>query len=203
MASKTEICNLALKHIGHGKPIANVDTEQSAEAAACRAFYDISLDEMERDFPWHFTTKIVALALIETEPNDEWSYSYRAPTDALFYRRILSGTRNDSRDSRVPYRVVHDASGVLIYTDEQDAELEYTLQVTNANMFPRDFQNALALKIALYILPQILKGRDLFRMTQVVEFKHNRVLAKAQKNAANEEQPEEPPDSEFILARDA
>src|SRR5688572_11149621 len=111
MASETEIANLALSHLGVGKEIANLETERSQEAVACRRFYDTARDATLRDFSWPFATKIAVLGLIEADPNDEWDYSYRYPSDCLQLRRILSGVRNDTRDSRVPFKLAHDDSG--------------------------------------------------------------------------------------------
>src|SRR5665648_440114 len=98
MSSATEICNMALGHLASGKEIANLETERSAEAIACRRFFDSARDAVLRDFSWPFATKIKALSLIEEDPNSEWAYSYRYPTDCLNFRRILSGTRTDTRD---------------------------------------------------------------------------------------------------------
>lgn len=199
MSTDVQICNMALGHLGIGKQIASL-TEKSAEAAACNRFYEQSRDEVLRDFPWPFATKILALGLIEEDPNDEWDFSYRYPSDCMNFRRILSGTRNDSRQTRVSYRLANDVSGRLIYTDEEDAVGEYTEHVTDTALFPPDFVSTVSMILAAYIAPGLTAG-DPFKMGEraikLYEYQRN----KAQGNATNEEQNEEQPDSEFIRER--
>ena len=201
MASDTEICNLALSHLGIGKEIASLETEKSQEAASCRRFYTTALDATLRDYPWAFATKIATLALVEEEPNDEWLYSYRYPTDCLFIKRILSGLKEDTRQSRVVYRVLSDSAGKLIYTNYENADMEYTYRVTDSNIYPSDFTLALSFRLAYYIAPQITAG-DPFKLRSEVMQAYMLELGKARSNNNNEEQDAEDQESEFIRARD-
>lgn len=201
MASSTEICNLALSHLGVGKEIAALETERSQEASACRRFFDLARDEALRDFAWPFATKIIALGLVEEEPNDEWNYAYRYPTDCLNLRRILSGTRNDTRQTRVPHRIARDDSGRLIYTDTENAEAEYTILVDDPEQYPPDFTMALSLLIASYIAPRVTGG-DPFKMGDRALRLYALSIEKARANSINEEQTEEHPESEFIRGRE-
>ena len=73
MASKTEIANLALSHLGVGKEIGNLDTEKTEEAVAMRRFYESARDATLRDFPWPFATRMVALALVASPPTQWWT----------------------------------------------------------------------------------------------------------------------------------
>ena len=79
MSSAVEICNLALSHLG-SSGIDALD-ERSEAAAACTTFYAICRDMVLRDAPWPFATKMQALALVEEDPNTEWGFSYRYPSD--------------------------------------------------------------------------------------------------------------------------
>src|SRR3990167_2163908 len=135
MPSEVEICNMALGHLGVGKEIANLETEKSTEASLCRRFYANTRDEALRDFPWPFATKLAALGLIEEDPNDEWGFSYRYPSDCLRLRRLLSGLRNDTRQSRAPYKIGKDDQGRLLFADLEDAEAEYTARITDPALF--------------------------------------------------------------------
>ena len=200
-ASEIAICNLALSHLGVGKEIANLETETSQEAAACRRFFATARDNTLRDYPWPFATKIASLALIETEPNDEWGYSYRYPTDCVRLRRILSGNRNDNRQTRVPYKIAQDTSGELLYTDMENAEVEYTVRETDPSRYPSDFAMAFSLRLALYIAPRLTKG-DPFKLGDRALSLHEFEIKKAMASAHIEEQSEEEPDSEFIRGRE-
>ena len=201
MSSNTEIANLALGHIGVSKLIANLDTEQSQEASASRRFYDIALKEVLRDFKWPFATRIEALALIEASPNTEWDYSYRYPSNCIALRRILSGTRNDSRQTRVPYKIAFDASGRIIFSDESTASIEYTYYITDPSYYPSDFIMAFSHKLAALLAPQ-LTGGDPFKLGEKNEELYMYHLQKASKNAFNEQQDDEEVDSEFIRVRE-
>lgn len=201
MASKTQICNLAISHIGVGKEIANVDTDKGDEASACRRYYETCRDVALRDFPWPFATVVESLALIEEDPNDEWAYSYRYPTDCILFRRILSGIRNDSRQTRVPFRIINDSSGRLIYCDAEDAVAEYTKKETNPDLYTPDFYLALSFLIAAHIAPRLTAG-DPFKLGDRAARMYEIQISRAKAMAKNEEQVEEDPESEFIRGRE-
>jgi hypothetical protein len=157
-----------------------------------------------RETNWPFATRFVALALIEEDPeevNGEWDFSYRYPTDALKVRRIQSGIRNDTRQSRVPYRLGNDDSGQLIYTDMEDAVAEYTKKITEEARFPPDFVMAMSLRLAGYIAPALTAG-DPYDLSKKCFQKYLMEYSIAEANSSNEEQAEENPQSEFISGRD-
>lgn len=199
MATKTEICNFALSHIGVGKDISNVDTESSEEARACRRFYDLARDATLRDFPWPFATKIVSLSLLQTftgSNNEEYTYSYRYPSDCVDVRRIKSTIRNDSRQSRETHRILKDSSARIIYTDKEDAQLEYTERVKDPSFYPPDFQLALSYRLAVYIAPRLAKG-DPFKLKTDAMNMYEAEISRAKAASANEDQRDEIPLSEF------
>jgi hypothetical protein len=206
MASKVEIWNLALSHVGVSKEIAEVD-ENSKEAAACRRFYDICLDKVLGDFNWPFATKSVALGLITDSSDDEhetdlYTYVYQYPSDCVKARKILSGTRNESRQDRVHFKfVMSDSGSRRIYTDEESAVLEYTARHVDSTYYPADFTMALSYLLASYIGAR-LTGGDPFQMRKAVLDLYMLEISNAQANAGAEEQPEEPVESEFIRVRE-
>lgn len=203
MASKTEICNIAISHLGIGKEIANISTEQSDEANACRRFYDTARDAALRDFPWPFATKIVSLSLIETFSGGtyEWTYSYRYPSDCLDAKRIKSGQRNDTRQSRVPFKILKDSAARIIYTDEENAELEYTQRVEDPSFYPPDFIMAFSFRLAAYIAPRLTKG-DPFQLRRQAMEMYDLEISRAKAGSTNEEQPDQLPNSELERARE-
>jgi hypothetical protein len=193
MASNTEIANLAISHLGHGKEIADLDTENSAAANACRRYYEKARDMTLRDFAWPFATKFAELALVEEDPTDEWAFSYQVPSDCLMVRKILSGVRTDYRESRVPYRIV----GTKIYTDTEDAQVEYTERVTDEALYPFDFMMAFSWRLSFYVAARITAG-DPFKLRESSMQMYRIEISTAQANSFNEEQPDITPDSEFI-----
>ena len=198
--SNTVVANLALTHLGIAKEIANLDTENSEEANACRRIYEEARKKALRDANWPFATKIVTLVKLEDNPNDEWNYSYRYPSDCLNFRKILSGTRNDHRQSRIPYRVANDGSGLVIYTDLDSAQAEYTMNLTSVELYPSDFVLALSYLIAKYVAPRITGG-DPFNLGKNADAEYIAEISNARSNSYNEEQLDQEPESEFTRGR--
>jgi len=192
---------MALSHLAVSKEIANLDADASQEAQTARRFYDVARDKVLRDFDWPFTTKIDVLALVELEPNTEWAYSYRYPTDCLKVRRILSAVRNDDTTTRVPYKLAQDASGLLLFTDMQDAQLEYTVKSDDPQFYPADFTLAFSLFLASLMAPR-LTGGDQFKLGERAQLRYKEMKVEAETAAAIEERPDEDTqDAEIIRAR--
>lgn len=189
MSSKVEIVNIAISHLGTGKSISNIETEKSEEANTARLFYDTAINKVLEDFAWPFATRIAALGLVETEPNSEWYYSYRYPTDCLTVRRVVSGERTDNQDSAAPYRIVSDDAGRLIWTDEQDAQIEYTAKITSPHMFTASFVLAASYLLASLMAPRLTKG-DQFGIQKTNLQMYEYALGQARSNAMNEGRPD-------------
>lgn len=192
---------MALGHLGVGQTVTDALTEKSAEASACRTFYDTAKDVTLRDYQWPFATRFKALDLIEADPTTEWGFAYRFPNDCLELRRIFSGVRNDTVQSRVKYILGQDNAGLIIYTDQYQAEAEYTAKSDNPVLYPPDVAMALSLRLAAYMAPMVTRG-DPFKLGARAEQLYKMEIMQAIATAKNEENRDELPDSEFIKARD-
>ena len=201
MASITEICNLAISHLGIGKEIGNLETERSDEASACRRFYTICRDNTLRDFEWPFATKFADLALIEEDPTDEWAFSYGFPSDCIRLRRILSGTFPDTAQTLVSYRRVSSGGSQVIYNNQEDAAAEYTERIEDPSLYTPDFVLALSFLLASMIAPRITAG-DPYKMGERAARMYLESINSAKANAVNEEQVEQAPEAELIQARE-
>jgi len=198
--SDTEIANFAIAHLGISKPIGNLTTESSAEANACRQFYESARDESLRSFNWPFARRYVDLALIESDPTDEWAYSYRYPSDCMMIRKIFNGIRNPTQKQVEKYWLGSDSTGRLIYVDYQNASLEYTVRITDVLQFHQDFVMALSYLIAFYVAPLITRG-DPYKLSERM-FQFYRVsMSRAMANEYKEQQKDEFPDPSLIEAR--
>lgn len=200
MASKTEICNLALTHIGVGKEISNLETERSPEATACRRIYETCLRTTLRAAHWPFATKFADLALIEEDATTDFTYSYGYPSDCVDFRRIVSGVPNETAQDRVVYRIAYGESAQIILTNQENAEGEYTVFVEDPARYPADFTMALSLLIAFYIAPKLTAG-DPFKLGQRAMQLYSFEISRAVSNAHNEEQSQQSPDAEVIRER--
>lgn len=204
MSSELDICNMALSHLGVSTEIQNLATERSKEAQACRRFFENARDEVLRDFDWSFARRREVLALVETDPNTDWHYSYRKPAGAVAVRSLPNdaGIRVDTTASRVVFVEGSDATGELIFTDQTDAEVSYTHRETDPEKFPPDFVSALALLLAARIGPRVAGG-DQFKLADRAFGLYQLAIRKAWANALNEnERREEAPDAEMIRVRD-
>lgn len=200
MASVTQVCNLAISHLGVGKPIADIATDQSQEATACRVFIDETRDAVLAELHWPFATKIAALNLIETDPNEEWPFSYRYPSDCIEIRRILSGKRNDTQGTREPYKIAKDSAGKIIYADKENSEVEYTERVEDPTFWTEGAILAWSFRLARYLAPRLTAG-DPFNLQQRMQDSYKAEIAEARRKVINEDRPDRTEDSELIRVR--
>jgi hypothetical protein len=147
MSTVINICNMALARIGVSSYISSL-TEASNEARNCSLFYEPMRDFVLRDHNWNFATKRVLLADAGT-PASNWAYKYTYPSDCLKVRKIVSpGIRNPRNDQRVAFEVANDNGQRVIYTNQAQAELIYTVRVTDPTLFDPMFTSALAYILA-------------------------------------------------------
>ena len=198
--SETGVAILALGHLGISLEINLLSTERSAEASACRRYFNIARNIILRDFPYSFSRKFATLSLVESDPNSEWSYSYRYPSDCIYFKKILSGVRNDVHSTRVPYIIASDSTGKLIYTDSSPAECEYTRLITDIKLYPDDVLVAFSLLLASLIAPRVTSGDGVKLGDRSYQLYMN-MKTQSNNDSRNEEQEEEEPESEFIRAR--
>jgi len=237
VSSQVSIANLALANLNSTKFITSFD-DTTSEARLCAQFYDQVKDEVLRDFAWPFATVTVSLVLVEMQPTLEWGYSYRLPSDCLAARRLLSGTlavgpfpssftmegpnfqtprgRILTAQNRVPYRIMADTEGGLLYTDLAPVaavpasssqlatpalpQLEYTAEQDTPALYPPDFAQAVSLLLATYIAPALTAG-DKYKTSQRVLQLYQWAINRAWANAGNEEQPDQLPESEATRSR--
>lgn len=191
----TDICNLALAELGISEEITAL-TDDGNEARQCNRVYDKAVEFVLTECEWPFTTKIASLGLIQENPNDNWGYEYRYPSDCVLARRIASG---DPRpQSEPPFQLADDASGLVIWTNEPSACLEYNERVTTTTRWPLLFSEALSLKVAeMVAMPltgDINIKRDLFQL-------YTQKLSAAKARALNEGHLPPEPDTPSIAAR--
>lgn len=196
MASKIGIWNMALGRIGVSQTVAD-ESEPSAQALQCRTYYDQAVKFCLESFPWPFATRYRVLGLVEETPVFDWGFAYRYPTDCAFVRRIVTILgRNDPNPP--PFRVGSDEDGALIYTNEADAQIEYTALLTDEGRFPAKFIEALSWKLASDVAPALSRiasaRKDCLQMAMAM-------MNSADTTASNEQQQEPEPDSEFISGR--
>jgi hypothetical protein len=195
--SEEEICNMALGHIGHTQFIDDLETEQTAEVEVCNTYYKQARDFVLEAFPWPEATKYTVLGLVENDPNCDWKYSYRYPDDCIFARRIVTAMgRNDPNPP--PFLSAADDTGRVIYTNQENAEIEYTKKLEDVTQFRPTLTMALSWYLGALICPGL--ARDKSQADRAMQM-YVLVISQAHARALNEQQQTPEPDSEFIRAR--
>lgn len=156
MASKVDIWNLALVNLSQQPSIAGPN-EDSAEANLCRNVYDQARQETLASHDWGFASRRVTLAVIDDDrERDDWTYQYAYPSDCLQARAIVNSSRFDYP---IPFTVrVLPSTGLagsvdkkVIWTDQQDAVLQYTYNQDDPTFFSPSFVTCLSWNISKWI----------------------------------------------------
>lgn len=195
MASEVSICNVALSRCGINSSIAALN-EDGQEAEICNLHYAEVRDQVLRDAAWPFATRYASLALVEEDPNEDWAFAYRAPTDMLRAIRIIGDVRSER--PRVPFKLGSDEAGLLIYTDWADAQLEYTIRITDTSLFSPDFASAVSWRLAMEIATPLTDNPS---WSDRAARYYGAAIAMAGSNAANEQAPDPPREAESVEAR--
>lgn len=160
VAANLEVVNQALIRIG-AQTVSNLAIEQSREAVMVNLIFEGELQKTLRDHAWAFATRYATPALVggtaTTAVNDDWQYSYRAPSDCVKVRRLtnLQPRRAYNPDPQL-FRMGSDATGSLIFANDVDIRIEYTARLDGiVNYGDHWFREALAWRLAAVLAPSL------------------------------------------------
>jgi hypothetical protein len=199
MAAVIDIYNIALQRAGHTEKVAAIGEGSTAEIL-CTSFYDQKRQEALELVLWQFAKRRVTLAVKAGTPPGGWPFQYALPADCLRFRGILvPGIRVATIDEKIPFEVMADDTGSVIYTDMEQAEGLYTMDVTDVNRFSALFRSALGFAIGAEIaIP--LKGTPGEATSRLLQQAYSLVLTQAA--AVNRSQAfDKTPDGAFIKGR--
>lgn len=159
----TDICNLALANIGQGT-IDSLD-EASEPARQCKLHYSHERKQLLGMFRWNFAERTEKLAML-AEENIKWKYVYAYPSRCLIIHSVYSKEDVDIKDMHPNEFEVFmvNESVQAIGSNVEMAYCDYTADVSNADVFPEEFVEALARKLAASIAiplsasPELLKN---------------------------------------------
>lgn len=138
--TKAEIYNLALGSLLLTRQTTDPDTDKSNEIKTLNIFYQKALDRALADMDLDATSKTATLALVTSNPDDNWDYSYTYPSDCVRFRRVVPGSgcyTKDTRRTRIPLQQVTKSDGErVIYTDEANAKGEYITNEVDLSTLP-------------------------------------------------------------------
>ena len=155
MPTKTSICNLALSAAEANATIADIETEQSVEAQACRQWYNVACEQMLAMYDWSFARKRIRLALhtdpppAEDDPGD-FTFRYACPLDCISIRQIRPF---DPLRKQMPFRreIAPDGS-MSVVTDIAGASMRYTFNQKETLFFTPGFAVGFAHLLASYLI---------------------------------------------------
>lgn len=173
---------------------------------------------------------VAGTATVAANPDWQYSYRLPADV-VMVRRLVAEGTGRAFEDSPPPWEVGTDTTGDLLFTDEVDPNLEYTARINCAAGKGDDlFRDALAWRVAAALAPSLAqvdpvsaeqRGRGpeaptdprqrvshkpsqaamRAQATRYAQAMYRVVLERARVQDANEAEPDDPPDAEWIRGR--
>lgn len=185
MASKVDICNMALSAIGTRSTIAAL-TENSAEARQLSLQYPTALDAILQAAHWNFARAQKSLAVLKQVPTDTdvpqpWMYEYDYPSDCVQARYVMPifesapgtvpGAANVPFFTGPPIRFLVgtdlDSRGnrkKVILTNQPQAQLIYTVRIDDPSLYDANFVQALAGFLATLICIPLSGDKTLMKL---------------------------------------
>ena len=148
-SSPTDICNLALGHLGEA-PIASMD-DDSVAARACARHYPGTRDQLLRSHRWNFAQARATLTRLNEAPAFGWSYQYALPSDCL---RVLEVNDSEVGDVETDTFIVE---GRFLLTDADAVRMVYLRRIEETSEFDELFTECFALKLAI-VLSETIRG---------------------------------------------
>lgn len=139
MASKTSICNKALKKIGIAR-LLNVDTDGSKQASECRSAYDDVLLELLRLHNWNFAINRATLNKDNTAPVYGFANRFILPTIPKLIKLI-----------EVENNPEFALEGNFLLTDESSINIKFIGKQIDVNKYDSLFINLFASRLATEI----------------------------------------------------
>ncbi len=185
MASEVDISNLALARLGASATISSFKPpDGSPHAEHCARFYPIARNTLLEMHAWGFATRRVALAPV-ANTSSQWTYAYAGPSSVQSYLNIFDPDAPDDSDPK-PFIVEADANGNdIVYTNQENAVLQYVITITDPTKFSALFTDALAWLLASYIAGPIIKGDNGIKASQNCYKACLGLLPKAKSSDAN------------------
>lgn len=182
------ICNSALAKVGKQAITSLSDTTISA--ALCNQLYNVKRRELLRSHPWKFALKRQTLSASTVDPVWGLTYAYPLPSDCL---RVL-----DVEDNDVEWRVEQHESALAVITDNASCKILFIQDVENTSLFDANFDEALALSIAMDLAIPLTAQNSLM---DSLERRFRAVLAQARSFSAQQGSVQSVQAEQWLVAR--
>lgn len=202
MYTKAKIFNLALGALLLNKRISDTETDTSIENQTLNVHWDTALRSALQELDLDSVSTQKDLELIEASPTDLWDFAYKYPTNCSFLRRIQSSVLKDNRTNQVPRRVATHNGAKVIFTNQEDAIIEYIPHDLSLNLLSASAGLAIAYKLAMLSAP-LVAGKGAAPLRKEIQQRYLMAKAEAQQHDRLENANFEEDDimSEFVEAR--
>lgn len=147
--SPTDICNLALSHIGDAR-INSIDGTDTREVT-CKTFYDQAKREVLSTIPWTFARKRALLSTLVEAPAFDWAYQAALPGDYLRVLKVVAGDVDVDADQVSRELDRFEVSGGNILSNSNLVGILYIADLENPGQYSDPFNAALARLLASYL----------------------------------------------------
>lgn len=161
------VCNIALSEV-RAAPIVSLD-DQTPEARACAIHYADCLNLLLEAHDWGFATTRGLLASVLNDRSNEWTYAYALPSDCVNAGRLVDGTATPLSGVYYPWPYLWPRppfylgrfviAGSTLYSNLQNAALEYVSNAVEEGRYPASFRRALELALATRLATTLLDDR--------------------------------------------
>jgi hypothetical protein len=189
MASEVSICNRALQKLG-ASLISDLD-EDSPNASACKVAYPALRDALLEKHRWSFAIK--RAELVAETPAPDWGRENAYPLPSDFLRLI------GDYDTDLTYAVDYEIEGDKLLSNFQSPfRIRYIARITDVDLMPSSFREALATYIAYELCEQITQSNT---KKQLLSTDLKTELLDAKKINAIQRRPVDSPEDEWITRR--
>jgi len=142
MASKVQICNMALSRLG-ASTITSL-TDNTTEAKLCNTLFDDLADRVMVQGSWTTTIFRAALALTTNTPSFGFSYEFQLPVDPLCLKVL---DINEAKPGTLEYRI----EGDKLLCDSSTIKIRYIGKLTDTEEYGPLLTEAIELLLASYL----------------------------------------------------
>lgn len=202
MYTKAKIYNLTLGLLLLQRRVVDPDTDLSNECKVLNTHWETAFHSTLEDLDLDSLSSEKTLELLASDPNEYWLYAYKYPSDCAFFRRIKSGVLVDNRKTHIPKRVAIHEGKKAIFTNEQEAGIEYIPDNVSLSCLSAADALCLAHNLAILAAP-LVTGKGAAKL--ITKLEQGYIIAKARAQAKDAKENftfrDDETESEFVEER--
>lgn len=177
--SKTKAYNLALSHLLLSRQIENVETDTTNEVRVLNTFWDEALSLTLSELDLDSLSETIQLELLAELSDGPWTYAYKYPANAEFFRRLVSGAVIDTNRTHIAKKVAIYDNQKAIFTNESEASAEYIPKDIELSLLNTSASLAVSYMLAFLSAPLIV-GKGAKKLRESMFGSYEIMVSKAQ-----------------------